>query len=68
MAEGQAIGLYSVAWQGYGARTVSTYSRLWVIASDPEVAVRKAKRFLKADGAVAVVIKTVESKGTIDVF
>jgi hypothetical protein len=66
--EGQAKNLYSVKWSGSGARTVSKYSNLWIIAQSVEVASRKAKRFLRKDGAVGVVILTVEGHGTIDVF
>jgi hypothetical protein len=66
--QGQATGLYSVKWSGSGARTVSGYSRLWIIANDVEVATRKAKRFLKKDGAIAVQILAVEQHGTVDVF
>lgn len=68
MATEQAVNLYSVEWSGSGARTVNTYSKLWIIANDVEIASRKAKRFLKKDGAVNVVIKTVTGHGTIDVF
>jgi hypothetical protein len=68
MATGQAIRLYSVKWSGTEARTVGADSNLWIIADNVEVASRKAKRFLKKDGAVGIVIKSVESHGTIDAF
>ena len=66
--KGQAVNLFKVAWAGSGARTVSTYSNLWIIADNVEVASRKAKKFLKKDGAVGIVITAVEGKGTIDAF
>lgn len=68
MATGQAVNLYSVTWNGNGARTTNSYSKLWIIASDVEIASRKAKQFLKKDGAVGVIIISVEGRGTIDVF
>ena len=67
METGQA-NLYSVEWAGSGALTFSGYSKLWIIANDVEIASRKAKRVLKKDGAVGVVIKSVEGRGTIDAF
>lgn len=68
MAVGQAIKLYSVTWSGSGTRTINSHYKLWIIAGDVETASRKAKKFLKKDGAVGVTLVSVEGRGTIDVF
>ena len=66
--KGQAIGLFSVKFEAVGTRTIGQYVRLWIIAENVEVAARKAKRVLKKDGGSSIVIKAVESHGTVDAF
>jgi hypothetical protein len=61
----QSTQLWSVKWV---ARFVNYSADLWVLADSAEVAARKAKKFLRAQGNTSVVIKGVNSRGTIDVF
>jgi hypothetical protein len=57
--------LWDVAWE---ARFVIYPNHLWVLAESAEIAVRKARRYLKKAGNTGIKIQSVTSKGTIDVF
>jgi hypothetical protein len=61
----QSERLWSVKWR---AQFQDFPNSLWILGETPEIATRKARRFLKKDGCKSVFIKSVESHGTIDVF
>ena len=65
---GQSSRLWGVRFTANGTRSVSTSDQLWILADNVEVATRKAKRFLKKDGAINIHIKAVIQHGTIDAF
>lgn len=66
--QGQSEVLWKVSFTAIGLRTLSNYVNLYILGNDVEVAVRKARKFLKKDGGFGIMITSVDRQGTIDVF
>jgi len=51
-----------------GIANTAVFTDLLILATDTEVASRKAQRWLKRNAFTGMAIKSVENQGTIDVF
>ena len=62
----QSNKLWAVKYEAQGAGYCP--AALWILGDDVLIASRKAQRYLKSKGYRVIVIKTVEGRGTVDVF